>query len=191
MWDIALVAVFAALIGAFSLTPAINIPWSPVPITLQTLAIALTAMIIGPWLGFLATMLYLVLGFVGLPVFAGGASGISVLAKASAGYLIGFPIYAFVVGLLTVLFLKKGLKWAIPTLVVAGLIGSIVIIHPMGIAGMHFNLNVSWATAAKLDLPFWPGDIVKTVLAALVATAVHKAFPAMLVGKRATAVTAN
>lgn len=177
--DLALVAVFAALIAAFSLAPAVPLPGNAVPITLQTLAVALTAMIIGPWRAAAATLLYLVVGFAGLPVFAQGASTIAVLAKPSAGYLIAFPIYAIVVGLLAGLALKRT-NWQRPALlVIAGLVGSFLVIHPLGILGMARNIPTSLDTALLLDVAFWPGDLVKTAAAALIATAVHKAFPAL------------
>ena len=56
------------------------------------------AMVARPWRGFLAILLYLVVGFAGLPVFAGGAAGLGVLAKPSIGYLLAFPIGAAVTG---------------------------------------------------------------------------------------------
>ena len=92
--DIALIAVFAALIAVLSLTPAV--PVGPVPITLQTLGVALAGLVLGPLRGFLAVVLYLIVGFVGLPVFAGGAAGLAVLGKPSAGYLLSFPIAALI-----------------------------------------------------------------------------------------------
>lgn len=186
--DLALIAVFAALIAAFSLAPAVPLPGNAVPITLQTLAIALTAMIIGPWRGAAATLLYLVIGFAGLPVFAGGASTLAVLAKPSAGYLISFPIYAIVVGLLARLALRRT-NWLRPALlVVAGLVGSFLVVHPLGILGMAQNIPTSLGKAFTLDIAFWPGDVVKTVVAALIATAVHKAFPALAARRRSTGV---
>ncbi len=183
--DLAMIAVFGALITTFSIVPAVNIPWSPVPITLQTLAVALAAMIIGPWRGCAATLLYLAVGFAGLPVFSGGQSGVGILARGSAGYLLSFPVYAIVVGLLARWFLSKGLKWAIPLLTLAGLVGSFLIVHPAGIVGMHLNIGFGWKAAILADLPFWPGDLVKTVFAAMIANAVHKAFPMLLVTKTA------
>lgn len=183
--DLALIAVFAALIAAFSLAPAVPLPGNAVPITLQTLAVALTAMIIGPWRGAAATLLYLVIGFAGLPVFAQGASTVAVLAKPSAGYLISFPIYAVVVGLLAGFALRRT-NWVRPALlVVAGLVGSFLVVHPMGILGMARNIPTTLERAFLLDITFWPGDLVKTVVAALIATAVHKAFPALAARRRA------
>ncbi|MGA4668182.1 biotin transporter BioY [Propionibacteriaceae bacterium Y1923] len=185
--DLALVAVFAALIAAFSLAPAVPLPGNAVPITLQTLAVALTAMIIGPWRGAAATLLYLVVGFAGLPVFAQGASTIAVLARPSAGYLISFPIYAIVVGLLARYALRRT-NWKRPALlVVAGLVGSFLVVHPLGILGMARNIPIALDRALVADIAFWPGDLVKTVVAALIATAVHKAFPALAARRRVSA----
>jgi len=191
LMDLALVAVFAALIVVFSLTPAIPLPGNAVPITLQTLAVALTAMIIGPWRGAAATGLYLAVGFAGLPVFAGGASGVAVLARPSAGYLISFPIYAIVVGLLAQWALRRATGWKPLLLIIAGLVGSFLVVHPMGIIGMSRLIPVPLQKAFMLDLAFWPGDLVKTILAACIAVTVHKAFPALLVGRRTQHQPAN
>lgn len=179
--DLALVAVFAALIAVSTVwVPGFNVPGSSVPVTLQTMMIGLTAMILGPVRGFLATLLYLVVGFAGLPVFAGGASGIGVLSKPSAGYLVSFPIYALVVGFLSYAALRRffgSAQWkALLALVVSGLIGSILIVHPFGIVGMARALHKPMAKMVKVDMLYWPGDIAKTIVAALVSIAVHKAF---------------
>lgn len=189
--DLALVAVFTALIAAVTVwVPGFDIVGSSVPITLQTLVIGLAGMVLGPVRGFLATLLYLVLGFAGLPVFAKGASGLAVLRGGSAGYLISFPIYAAVVGLFAYAFLRRG-RMANPAriaiaLVIAGLIGSALVVHPLGILGMDRNIaNVDFGKAVAIDRLYWPGDAIKTVVAALVATAVHKAFPWLALGRRA------
>ena len=177
--DLALVAVFAGLIAAFSLAPAIPVGALMVPITLQTLAVALTAMILGPVRGFAATCLYLLLGFAGLPVFAGGAAGLGVLVRPSAGYLLAFPIAALVIGYLSRRFVLRygtaGRRWGM--FVVAGLAGSILVIHPLGILGMSINGNMPLGAAALRDLAYWPGDLIKTGIASVVAVAVHRAFP--------------
>lgn len=179
--DLALVAVFAALIAVSTVwVPGFNVPGSQVPITLQTMMIGLTAMVLGPWRGFLAALLYLVVGFAGLPVFAQGASGIGVLSKPSAGYLVSFPIYALVVGHLSYALLRRlmgrGTVVAGIGLAIAGLIGSALIIHPFGIAGLMRGLGAGFGKALKIDMLYWPGDLAKTIVAALVAIAVHKAF---------------
>lgn len=179
MTDLALVAVFAALIAAFAAVPPIPISGSSVPITLQTFAIAITGMLLGPWRGFLATALYVVVGLAGLPVFAGGASGIGVLSRASGGYLISFPFYCALVGWLSVLALRRGLRRAPIGLTIAGIVGSLLLNHPLGILGMMHALHIPLRTAWHYDVIYWPGDIAKTIVAAFVATAVHRAFPAL------------
>lgn len=182
--DLALVAVFAGVISAATLAPAIPVGPVGVPITLQTLAVALTAMILGPWRGFAATALYLLVGFAGLPVFAGGASGLGVLAKPSAGYLLAFPLAALVIGWLARKVVvrsqqRNGLRWGL--LFLAGLAGSFIFVHPMGIAGMAINAGLPVDKAILADLAYWPGDVVKNIAASVVAVAVHRAFPGLLV----------
>ncbi|GAB3708099.1 biotin transporter BioY [Mariniluteicoccus flavus] len=177
--DLALVAVFAALIAALSLVPGFDI--GPVPITLQTLGVALAGLCLGPLRGFLATSLYLLVGFAGLPVFAKFSAGVGVLAKPSAGYLLAFPIAAAIAGALAVVLLRRfGLKYV--SLFVAGVAASIIIIHPLGIAGLMVNAHLPFAKAFTVDMGFWIGDVLKNLAAAAVAMSVHKAFPALLLG---------
>ncbi|MDO5498275.1 MAG: biotin transporter BioY [Propionibacteriaceae bacterium] len=180
--DIALVAVFAALVAVLSLAPAVTIA-GPVPITLQTLGVALAGLALGPLRGFLAVLLYLVVGFAGLPVFAGGAAGLAVLGKPSAGYLLSFPIAALIAGALSrVLPRLPGPRYL--WLFVAGISASILIVHPSGIAGLIVNANMDLGKAFVTDMAFWPGDVAKNLIAAGLALAVHKAFPDLALGRR-------
>jgi len=181
-FDLALVAVFAGVIAAFALAPAIPVGALGVPITLQTLAVALTGMILGPWRGFLATALYVVVGLAGLPVFAGGAAGLGVLAKPSVGYLLSFPFAAALAGFASYALLRRfGPRWY--WLLAAGLGASVLIVHPAGIAGLAAVARLDLPAAAAFDLAYWPGDVLKNLAAALVAVQVHKAFPG-LAGRR-------
>lgn len=180
--DMALIAVFTALIVVFSVVPGINI-FGPVPITLQTLAVALTALCLGPWRGAISVCLYLLLGIAELPVFAKGGHGIATFAGASGGYLLSFPIAAIVIGLAARWVLKR-FSSAMPLLILlfgAALIGSILVVHPLGILGMarFFGAKKNFAQVVGMDLVFWPGDLIKSFLAAGVATSVLKAFPAL------------
>jgi biotin transport system substrate-specific component len=173
--DIALIAVFAALIAACSLFSI----GGAVPITLQTFAVILAGLVLGPWRGALAVVLYLLLGFANLPVFAGGSSGTAVLAGPTAGFLLSFPVAALVAGLVarwaarrrdTIIFV-----WFIAAGVAAGLVT-----HIAGV--LWWSALPGWTLSSVLafDVIFVPGDIVKLVLAAAVAVAVHKAFPQLL-----------
>lgn len=183
--DLALIAVFAAIIAGFALIAAIPVGGLGVPITLQTLAVMLTGLALGPARAFAAVGLYLLLGFAGLPIFSGGRSGLGVLAGPSAGYIFGFLLAATAVGALTVVVLRRtsagSTKVRAVLLFCAAMVGSIVFIHGLGILGMMVNAKLSFPAAFLADLAFYPGDIIKNVLAVTVALTLHKAFPDLLI----------
>ena len=176
--DVGLIAVFAALIAAASVAP--GVPIGPVPITLQTLAVLLTGLVLGPVRGAAATVLYILVGLAGLPIFAGGAAGLGILAKPSIGYLLSFPIAAFVAGLLATVARRRSERWLPATLTAVAALVSLLIIHPMGIVGLMVNLKATFAKALTIDLAFVPGDLAKSLLAGVIAATVHRAFPALL-----------
>ena len=182
--DLALVAVFAALIAALALTPAIPVGGIGVPLTLQTLGVLLAGLVLGPWRGFLAVLLYLAVGLAGLPVFAQGTGGLAVFAKPSIGFLLSFPLAALVAGALAAFFLRRGLRGQYLWLTLAGLVASFAVIYPLGILGMILVARLDLATAVGYNLAFIPGDIAKAFAAAAIAIAVHKAFPALLAAGR-------
>lgn len=177
--DIALIAGFAALIAVSAILPAISVA-GPVPITLQTFAVLLSGAVLGMRRGFLAALLYLSAGAAGLPVFSGGAAGLAVLAGPSAGYLVGFPLAAGACGFIVERLPRRAIQKSVPLIFLAGLTSSAVFIHTFGMAGMVLRIPTTWAGAFDIDKVFWIGDIVKNVLMALVATAVHRAFPDLL-----------
>ena len=90
-------ALFAALTGAVAWFK-IPLPFTPVPITLQTLMVLLSGAMLGAYYGALAMIIYLILGTIGLPVFAGGSSGVAALLGPTGGYLLSYPVAAFVIG---------------------------------------------------------------------------------------------
>jgi biotin transport system substrate-specific component len=176
--DLGLIAVFAALVAASALVAAIPVGGLGVPITLQTLAVILTGLALGPGRAFAAVGLHTLLGLAGLPIFSGGRSG---LAGPSAGYIIAFPLAAAAVGWLAAVVIRRTVKFRAVFLFAAAMVASIVLIHGLGIAGMMVNAKLDFAKAFLADLPFYPGDIIKNVLAVAVAIALHKAFPDLLV----------
>jgi biotin transport system substrate-specific component len=182
--DIALIAAFAALIAVCALLPAIKLA-GPVPITLQTFAVLLSGAVLGMRRGFLAVLLYVVAGAAGLPIFSGGAAGLAVLAGPTAGYLLGFPLAAGLCGFIVERLPRRSLA-SVPTIFAAGLASSAVFIHTLGMAGLVLRADLTWAQAFDIDKVFWLGDVVKNIAMALVATAVHRAFPDLL-GRRAVA----
>lgn len=179
MTDIALIAAFAALISACAYIGAIPVGGTGVPITLQTFAVMLAGCLLGPARGFAAVTLYLVLGAVGLPVFAEHSSGLGVFTGPSAGYLLSFPIAAFVAGWL-VKYVAGHRRTRALVVFACSFAGSLLVIHPFGIVGMKVFFDVSFLEAIGYDLPFWIGDVLKTTLVALIAAEVHRAFPKLL-----------
>lgn len=177
--DLALIAAFAALIAACALVGGIP-TGAGIDITLQTFGVMLAGCVLGPLRGFLAVALYLALGAIGLPVFSDHASGIAPFTGVSAGYLWAFPLAALLGGALVKY--AAGDKGKTRALVVflCSAAASVLVIHPLGIAGMKLYLDVSWNDALHFDMPFWLGDFVKTTLVALVAAEVHRAFPQLL-----------
>lgn len=177
--DAALIAVFAALIAALALIPAININ-GLVPITLQTLGVLLAGAVLGMRRGFLAALLYIALGAIGLPVFSGGAAGLGVFAGPSVGYLVAFPFAAGLCGFIVERLPVRTSRWTIPLLFLAGIGSSLILIHPLGILGMSWRANLSLTAAFVTDLAYWPGDIAKNIAMAIIAAPVHRAFPNLL-----------
>jgi biotin transport system substrate-specific component len=174
--DLSLIAVFAALTAAFSVLP--GIPLGPgVPITLQTLAVMLTGIILGPTRGAAAVGLFLAAGLAGLPVFSGFRGGLGVLAGPSAGYLLAFLPAAFLVGLLARLVLRRTRRARFPLLFAAAMVTSFLVIHPLGISGLMLNAKLDFPAALAADMAFWPGDVLKNLLAAAVGVSVLTAFP--------------
>lgn len=185
MWDsrsLALVSVFAALIAASAIVPGIPVGSFGVPITLQTFAIILTGLVLGGSRAAAAVGLYLVLAFAGLPIFSGGRAGLQVMAGGSAGYIVGFVLAAFLVGIAAEQIIKRlPAKRRALWFFLAAAVVSVVASHAPGVLGMMLNLKLSWQAAFAADLVFYPGDLLKDAVAAIAAVAVHRAFPDVLV----------
>lgn len=180
--SIALIGVFAALIAVLAFAPPIPVGSFGVPITLQTMGVALAGLVLGPWRGLAAAGLYVALGLLGLPIFAGFAGGFGVLAGPSAGYLLAFPIAALVSGLIARAVVRRAARrWWMPLLFLAAIAGSILATHPAGILGLSLNLQIGVREALMMDILFWPGDVVKSLTAAAAAALVHRAAPWVLV----------
>lgn len=189
--DLGLIAVFAALVAGSALIAAIPVGGLGVPITVQTLAVMLTGLALGPARAFAAVGLYVLLGLAGLPIFSGGRSGLGVLAGPSAGYIVGFPLAAAAVGWLAVVVLRRTAgrpgKIRAVLLFAAAMVSSIIFVHGLGILGMMVNAKLSPSAAFLADLAYYPGDVIKNVLAVTIALSLHKAFPDLLLRRVRTA----
>jgi biotin transport system substrate-specific component len=178
--DLALIATLAAFIAVCAILPSVALPGMVVPITLQTFGVMLAGVLLGARRGALAVLLYLVVGLAGLPVFAQGTGGLAVLGKPSLGYLLAFPLAAALAGFLVTRARNLSVR-ALPFAVFgAATAGSLVFTHPIGIAVRGARLGMSAPEAIATGAVFLPGDVIKNVLVAVVASAVFRAFPDML-----------
>lgn len=175
--DLALVAVFAGIVAALGLVPAVNAFGGSVPITAQSLGVMLAGAILGPRRGALALVVFLALVALGLPLLAGGRGGLGVFAGPSVGYLVGFPIAALVVGAITY---AVGAPYRLPVGLAANIIGGVVVLNLLGIVGLVLRADLSLGAAFSAAAVFMPGDLVKAVVCAFVARGVHAATPGLL-----------
>lgn len=171
---ICFVALFTAIISVLSILE-IPTPWG-VPFTLQTFAIALCTYVLGQKYGTLSTFVYVLVGAVGLPVFAGMSSGFGVIMGPTGGYIIGFILMAFFCGL-GFFFYQKGKK-GILFLILFSLLG-LACCHGIGIVQLKNYYEMTWAGAAMAGtVPYLAKDVISMVLAFLLALAVRKALRA-------------
>jgi len=159
--------VYAALFGALTATGAfIVIPLPPVPITAQTFFLNVSAVLLGGQLGALSQFIYVMLGVVGMPVFAGGTAGLGVIFGPTGGYLLGFIIAAFVIGMINRMKKSAGIFWNIFSMLIG-----MMIIYLLGSLQLSLVAKMSFQKALTIGvLPFIPGDIIKILLAAIISS---------------------
>jgi biotin transport system substrate-specific component len=167
--DVVLAVGGAALI-AVAAQISISLPFTPVPLTLQTLAVAATAAALGLRTGAAASILYVAAGLVGLPVYADASSGWHVLSSATGGYLIGFIACALVVGWCG----DRGWTSSFSSTVGAMLLGETVI-YLCGLLWLRHSLHTPLAKTLEYGLyPFVVGDLLKVYAAAAVLPPAHR-----------------
>jgi biotin transport system substrate-specific component len=150
-----------AVVVAAAAQAAVPVPFSPVPMTLQPLAVLVVGGMLGAAGGVAALVTYLTLGVLGLPVFAGGSSGVIHLLGPTGGYLLAFPVAAGVVGALS----RPGA--GVLRVLLACALG-MVVIHLGGVALLAL-LGGDPALAFRVGfVPFLTGDLLKVGLAAAV-----------------------
>ena len=151
-----------ALMTALGAYIRVPLPFTPVPITLQTFFVVLSGAFLGKKLGVASQISYIVFGALGIPVFQGYASGILHLAGPTGGYIVGFIVSAFIVGILT----EKNRSFS--RIFVSMLIG-LLTIYFFGILWLVIGFRLSILNALFLGmLPFIPGAIAKLVAASWV-----------------------
>ena len=172
------VALFAALIAGLGLIPKFTLAFG-VPITAQTLGVMLAGTVLGAKRGALACLLFIALVAPGLPLLAGGRGGLGVFASPTVGFLVGWPVAAFVTG-----FIVERWRGNLALVsAIASVIGGILVLYVFGVLGMSVTLGKSIPEATLLVTAFIPGDVIKAVLAGLITSALARSRPASLLSR--------
>lgn len=179
--NITMIALFAALIAALGLIPKITLA-SGIPITAQSMGIMLCGTVLGAKRGALAVILFVGLVALGLPLLAGGRGGLGVFQTPWAGFYWGFPVAAFVTGLIVEKW--NGVQLRLSA-IVASLVGGIGALYLVAVpyymvakpAGLGEAVTVAMA-------PFMPGDILKAIVAGLITAALYRARPQAVLSRQ-------
>jgi len=177
--DLVMIALFAALVAVLGLLPAIPMPWG-IPVTAQSLGVMLAGAVLGAKRGGLSMLLFIGLVALGLPLLAGGRGGLGVFVSPTAGFVVGFPVAAYVTGLV-----MQNLRVdAMIASGIASLIGGIVVLYVMGIGGFWMLTDKGLMASITIMATYIPGDLVKVVLTAIVVGALVKARPQSLLSRQ-------
>ncbi len=160
-------AAVALGVALLTLASKVQVPFWPVPMTLQTLAVLMIGATAGARLGGVTVLAWLGLGAVGVPVFATGA-GLAYMAGATGGYLAGFLLAAVIVGYLA----DKGYGRTVASALLILLVGEAVI-FALGTGWLSMIIGAEKAVAAGL-MPFIPAEILKVALGTAILTAAWK-----------------
>lgn len=166
-----LAALMAAVTGALAYV-AIPLPFTQVPISGQNLGVMLAGLLLGPWWGGFSILLYVMLVALGVPIGAKGHAGLGVLAGPTGGYLIGFIVGAFITGWFA---RGKPVLWRYILGCIAGGALAAYIPGAWWLARVH-HLTATQAVVQGV-LPFVPGDLIKAVLAGMIALGIERAYP--------------
>lgn len=161
-----LCALFAA---AMAICAQLSIPVGLVPISMGSLAVLLAGGVLGKKFGTLSMVLYILLGAIGLPVFAMGKGGFSVLAGPTGGYIIGYVFMAFITGWFVEKYpQRKGM-------LLVGMVTGNLICYIFGTVWfMLVTQTAFWEALMLCVVPFLPGDAVKIVAAMLLSVKINK-----------------
>ena len=159
--DAMLVIAYAGFIG-ISAQVSVHLPFTPVPITGQTLAVLLGASVLGASRALMGSGLYLAAGLIGVPWFAGGSGGLSVASSPTFGYIVGFIAASALVGFMA----SRGMDKKVIGTAFEMVAGNLAI-YAFGVTWLAFSLHISLLHAVALGaVPFLLGDVLKLVMAA-------------------------
>lgn len=168
--ELVYVSFFAGITAVLGL---IMIPVYPVPVTGQSMGPMLAGSILGSRLGALSLVVFDLLACVGVPVLSGMRGGLGIVLGPTGGYILSWPLAAFVVGKL----LEKAESRTLFRYIVANIAGGVVVVYFIGASWLGLMQGLDFKTAfVEGALLFLPGDAVKVVVSSLIARAVHKVY---------------
>ncbi|MFT7819714.1 biotin transporter BioY [Bacillus siamensis] len=168
------IAVFTAIMGLLGLLPPLFLSFTPVPITLQTIGVLLSGSILKPKAAFLSQLLFLLIVACGAPLLSGGRGGFGVFFGPSAGYLISYPLAAFLLSLS----IRNLRRASAPHLFIRQFLFGVLFLYVIGIPVQAFMMHIDIMTAVKLSLIYVPGDLLKAAAASFAAVRIRKTLQA-------------
>lgn len=179
--DLMAIAILVAVIAALGLVPGVTLPFAGgVPIAVQSMGVMLSGVVLGPLLGPLAVLVFLVFVALGSPLLTGARGGIDVFFGPSAGFLFGFPVAAFVAGWI----MRSMSGWSVfGTALLASSVGGILVLYAMGIPGMALVGDLPLGTAVFGAIAYLPGDVIKAFVVATIAQALAHGRPHALLSR--------
>lgn len=177
--DLALSALFAAIIVVLGIIPPISVGFIPVPITLQSMGVMLAGCIIGAKRAGIAYVIVVLMAAVGLPVLSGGRGGLGVLMGPTGGYIFGWIVAAFVTGLIAErLVREEQSEWRqYGGFFLASVVGGIMVLYGIGIPWVTAAAGTPFSTVLLGSLAFIPGDLLKAAVTAVAARVVLAGYP--------------
>ncbi|MED5047464.1 biotin transporter BioY [Bacillus siamensis] len=168
------IALFTAIMGLLGLLPPLFLSFTPVPITLQTIGVLLSGSILKPKAAFLSQLLFLLIVACGAPLLSGGRGGFGVFFGPSAGYLIAYPLAAFLLSLS----IRDFRSASAPHLFIRQFLFGVLFLYVIGIPVQAFMMHIDIMTAVKLSLIYVPGDLLKAAAASFAAVRIRKTLQA-------------
>lgn len=171
--DMMYVSLMAAIVAVLGFIPPIALPFG-VPITLQTLGVMLAGTILGARLGGISLLIFVLLVTAGTPILSGGRGGLGILLGATGGYVLSWPIAAFIIGYLVE---KYWNKLTFIKVFLINILGGIIIVYAIGIPYYVAVTEVDFFKALIGNLIFIPGDLVKVLIATWLAIKMKNIYP--------------
>lgn len=168
------ISLFAAIVGVLGFFPPIVVPFIPVPITLQTLGVMLAGGVLGARRGGLSLLLLLLLIAIGVPLLTGGRGGIGALIGPSGGYILCWPLAAWIIGYLVE---KNWHSLNLGKMILINFTGGIIFVYLCGVTYLSFIGNLPWGATAISSLIFLPGDLTKAVVTGYITMKIKKTYP--------------